>query len=849
MKLHRRSQVSGKALLSQFIVKWLGRMNFMNRRMAETARYEGTKSGICYEDLGVMVETVETLGVMVGKSERLRAILKVKNNALNVMIKRSESLEVLWILLSGYLDRLPRKDFEPGFFGTFVNKIRSILGFKRILPTEQATDAFRKFNQSMRITIDSLVEIEKSCAVQVTIPLTKFPADRKHKLPFVNRGESMRQLVVCLSEMKERVYYGYGNPFPIPVIDSPNGMGKSMFGEVFIDQLRDREESIVAGLSLSDGLMPDLLQAVTIPVKFGAGVLATPGCDFHKITISHIARFLRIREQLLAKHFDTVPSLLDALIHDWSRAIFLSLDELPSACKADGDDIKTCRDRFNRYTQTVLVPSAEVGHVYFAVLGRESFMSHLGIRTSTNDSLRPSPAIYRRIHLNPIRPEYIIDLVLHSNHGPLEHLRSQSDFDLESYSWQIYKVTSGHPRSICQILSGPNPENMDGPWGAVWPFEDIEHVVTDYQGAVEILHECHVKSSEFLNNVDDGIKAGTVWSQFSARDGAIDLTAPIGKGMFKAPTFQHVANLLYAGYGKNLEESFIQIPPLVMNVIEMMLFTLVDYCKRISHAAFRDFDYALVFEKICMKFFQSLLGGKKFATMGELLGEFLPETSILQSLYLRLHRKGITVIPRVLNKDHFHADTTIHTGRCRNLVDNFINEAPVIVLLFEKSHSPDVLIFPQVVGKEGESEGPRKSNFGLLVGIAAKNYTTTQMRERQVVEEIAKFRKIIPEREGLQVVLIVCATKYSVDVEEMFPHDEDCVLYSSDKLMEVILLRLDTSERRRKFFGKVVSNTHILDIIEATIAKDAMRDQPDYGMKSPFVFRQKPRVDSESSQD
>ena len=118
-----------------------------------------------------------------------------------------------------------------------------------------------------------------------------------------------------------------------------------------------------------------------------------------------------------------------------------------------------------------------------------------------------------------------------------------------------------------------------------------------------------------------------------------------------------------------------------------------------------------------------------------------------------------------------------------------------------------------------------------------------------MAEEIAKFRKIIPGREGLQGVIIVCATNYSVDLQEMFPQDRECFLYSTDELMEVILLRLDAPERRRKFFGKVVSNTHLLDIIEATIAKDAMRDQPDYTMKSPFVFRHRPRVDSEISQD
>jgi hypothetical protein len=88
--------------------------------------------------------------------------------------------------------------------------------------------------------------------------------------------------------------------------------------------------------------------------------------------------------------------------------------------------------------------------------------------------------------------------------------------------------------------------------------------------------------------------------------------------------------------------------------------------------------------------------------------------------------------------------------------------------------------------------------------------------------ESEKFRKIVPQ--NFTAVLLVCATKYSPDVVALFPHDQMSHLYFQDDI-EVIILRLDSCEFRRRFFEKVSTEDKFLSIIERVIAKDIQRKQ------------------------
>ena len=652
---------------------------------------------------------------------------------------------------------------------------------------------------------------------QEKTPKFLFPPTRHNSiepdLPFVNRGQAMRQLLWALNELEKRKRLGYGTAWTIPVIDSPYGMGKTRVGLSFTEQLALNRDAIIEGMNdLADGLVDDLIESVTIHVEFDASQIALCGRDWSRLQKTVVEQILKglhgggigCEEQI---HVDPLVRLL---VRKWRRGVFFVFDEVGRSCESDYLD---ARENFLHFTEHILLPLARMRLVHFVVLGRAQFMQTVGLRTAGCGILKSSPVTFVRVHLNPIRPEYIMELVKFKC-----KYREWDRCSLEAYSEKVYRITSGHPRSIADVLSlYPNDLSRASSVNNAWPLSDIRDVIIEYQEATRTLLHCHVCSLKFKNLHGS-------WNRFRLGDGAIDLTREIYDDVHKSPNYQQVANLIFAGYGSDLNETFIQIPPIVVNLIETVLFTLVEYCTRIINSQVKDFDYALVFEKILMKFFQSIFGNFSPPTCREILSTFIPIESCISSYRLRLQKEGYLAMPRILSESNSRSANTIARGDCVDSVSSCLRQTPSLILPFAKSHSPDVLLFPEAVETDGRLT--RKClDKKVLIGIAAKNYTTTKMNTSNIDDELNKFRKIIPQNtQNLQAVLLVCATSYSMELQERFSDTSDSFVYSvdtdTDRTIEVVVVRIDTPDRRRRFFGTASRDPRVLDIIESVIAKD-----------------------------
>ena len=659
------------------------------------------------------------------------------------------------------------------------------------------------------------------------------PMRSTQELPFVNRTPALLQLLALHNEIFTRSGNGNaGLAKVVPILDSPFGMGKTYFGLNYVKALRERF-GIESGLDLIPEIPHLIREALTVAIIFAKGELAGCGDDFtqyNKIVMSKLKYALGLRNEY---EFLSVEALLREVALELGRPIFVVFDEAPQGCVWDSSSEDQHRKIFFNFISYIVEPLLSLPSVFVLVSGRARFMMNVGLRTGTNDYPSQSPVRFARIHLTPIIPEYIREILEKAKLGTQTYwevfdadLRTRGEvLQLDRIALELYQKTSGHPRSLVAVLDDMLRRQGEGGYEILlnsWPRREMMQVIHENPEAVQTLLACHRRTCAELNEVqfsDAGPDATSVVLRgFTEEKGAMDLSMKIQPNLPKSSTYQDIANHLLADYGQDIKQTFILIPPLSLHLIEISLFSLVDYVRFLSEARHFDVNYGLIFEKCLMKFFQDRFQNDS-NTFKEVMGRFCPEDSFLGDISLSLKGVSNSTMPRVLSEMNSRSKTTINSDDCADLVGDYIDAAPLVVAPMDKSHSPDLSLFPVASGSEK-----------VLIGVAAKNLgMKTKMKLTDIRGEVIKFLKIIHKKniENLKVSLLVCATQYTRNIAPtdgrralVFPCNELKEGISFE--FEVVLMRLDSIDLRREFFSMISGNKKFLDTIEAVIAKDAV---------------------------
>ena len=662
------------------------------------------------------------------------------------------------------------------------------------------------FHQNSPIPIQELHEAPERSLVTAGMPVVTIKPDSEiwteilpettpmnGLLHFVNRDDEMKSLLRVHFENYIRRKNVGGPAISFPLMDNLYGTGKTTFARNYLAMVQRFASDTEVRFQSEEERLKHLRGAVDYRGNHGELLL-----NFFKELKD--ARYLHVQfyeGQLVANRDYQVFVMLNFALKErqWGFQIpechrndpqnavrsipgplFLTLDEIGRAFKEPGSSVQEQRNNFNSFVSRIVEPLIRTPGVYVLLCGRAEFLDEVGMGPGVLNQ-ETSPGILKRINLNPIRSEYIEEILkktMEGNRSLWQKVEQEWQLNPVEVAQKLYDWTGGNPRFLLTCLSsekGPNEMKLEQNM-----IKDVRRACSKFPGAIKKLWENNTRA----------ISSKTT----------LDLSEVVACDDGKEATLEFLATRIHAGYGLKLQSTLLVITPLVEGVLRSYFLPLTDFLKSYESGGLL-IDKARVFEEAVVKLFQSALHN---------------ETSSFDSVFGKFWSHGESVLngrPWSLNiKKRIDGKQILaqsETSNCANTVSINTVAQEFARMLRDRTHdlyfpapfsaSPDIILIPPL----GD----------VIVGIAVKCYAEPKkLGRRMIIEEAEKFakilgfvRKISGKREAISGVLLVCSTAaFTKDIS--FQDSNLSMRFPVQfKHMEVVVFDLSEPCKRREFFG------------------------------------------------
>lgn len=156
----------------------------------------------------------------------------------------------------------------------------------------------------------------------------------------------------------------------IPLADNVLGLGKSAFGDHYIQRCRETYQG------KQDEFNRTLCASHTISIVLGKEDLITDdfNCKMNKLIVNALLNRFKTPPSVLSKIPTTTSSFLTRLVHEVGP-LFIALDEIGRAFEGDRLNDTERRNWFFRFCSHILGSWHCIKGVYFLLLGRASFLN------------------------------------------------------------------------------------------------------------------------------------------------------------------------------------------------------------------------------------------------------------------------------------------------------------------------------------------------------------------------------------------------------------------------------------------------------------------------------------------
>ncbi|KAI9329884.1 hypothetical protein BDR26DRAFT_1011589 [Obelidium mucronatum] len=601
-----------------------------------------------------------------------------------------------------------------------------------------------------------------------------------HQLYFVNRTDAILQLQKIHQAKFKRAFWGSGPEWIIPIADNVLGLGKSAFGRNYIRKSRETWPNVAE----RDDFQKTLCGCHTVAIEFGSGAL---------LEDSFNAVMIKLLCDALIDMFDTPPAILSMppksarnLLKDLTDVcgpVFIVLDEIGKAFHQQIDPLDDMKQRemFLSFCEHILDSWLSLKNVFFVVLGRASFLNHVGLRPLDTQHHKVSRFIFERLNIHLLRSEAILDIMDKTLISPAQpdtistHLCPTAELS-QKIANHLFHQTNGHPRTLLAIFKkcktydeimncNEPPEIRD--WK---PFYD-KLCLNNFNGEVIQL----LKDSE----------AGE----------EVDLSKMIKDAGGKSTPRENIATNSFFAWEGTLEKARLYVHPIVKALLENYVLPFRVYLQHVGNTNRVSIDHANVFEWMFLKRFQEIFTEPKNPSL--VLPAFFnsPKFGGYKSVSFSSLVRRIPKITSAGSKTPELDSSTAHPDCWRMLLDS-LDSGPICLKPLAKSASSDAIL----IG----SATDQFESIVLTVGLAVKNYGSTAFSLTDLLRECFLFDRMFngTTRKGRNV-LFICCTHYVPTIMEEFKMGNSFAYQNDDypNIDEVVVLNLSDEDLRQEFFG------------------------------------------------
>jgi hypothetical protein len=280
---------------------------------------------------------------------------------------------------------------------------------------------------------------------------------------FVDRDLAARQLLHVHNQTFNRSGTTAGIIWEYGICANDLGCGKSEFAENYISHISQLPVSETSALDV----YPLLRTAVTLHI-----CLRTSAADRKDGIAGELLQLVKEevnRRAVKFVEYSTSPReikyFLSSLVSQSDRPIFLVIDEVaapffhPQYLSKEIQKEQT--EKFKIFIRDLILPLLQIRGLFLLLCGKAPFLDWLGTQPNEEEPVvgGTSAAATRRIVLNMIRPDQII-LILQNTFYRFgeedtslqKYLNLNESAKANEYAEQLYQISGGHPRTICQIL-------------------------------------------------------------------------------------------------------------------------------------------------------------------------------------------------------------------------------------------------------------------------------------------------------------------------------------------------------------------------------------------------------------
>ncbi|KAI8891499.1 hypothetical protein BC833DRAFT_626813, partial [Globomyces pollinis-pini] len=230
----------------------------------------------------------------------------------------------------------------------------------------------------------------------------------KGNMFFVNRSDAMIQLHKIHKAKYERATSsGVGADWIIPIADNVVGLGKSAFGQHYIQKSRELWKDV----ENKTKFQKNLSECHTVHITFRKGALLEGSFDL--ITMQYLIEALTPLFEHGPCVLQSAPPTVDRFLINLTKEVgpvFIVLDEIGDAFQnGELNDIQQ-REKFIRFCNFIVGKWLSVPAVFFVILGRGSFLGYVDLRP-VNLQLTSSNFKFKRLNIHLLRAN-AIELIL-----------------------------------------------------------------------------------------------------------------------------------------------------------------------------------------------------------------------------------------------------------------------------------------------------------------------------------------------------------------------------------------------------------------------------------------------------
>ena len=561
--------------------------------------------------------------------------------------------------------------------------------------------------------------------------------------------------------------------------DNVFGLGKSEFGRHYIPKSRETWLK----LEKKDDFQNTLCACHTIMIVFSKGALLKD--TFDSVMLKHLIAalepmFVTPPEILKNPPKDTLDFLQD--FFKLYGPLFIVLDEIGAAFNDDTFDYFEQREKFMSFCSNIVGKWFPVKEVFFLLLGRGNFLNYVGLRPTTVHNISHSPHVFERIHLHLLRPEAISSILKNTFIDETKDQTVAQSLNLNEEKIQmaskiLFNKTNGHPRTLIATLKSCRS------------FEDIEKYLPN------ISLEDPALFYNTLRLYKDQVSE--LFAKFE-QGNPVDLTKTFSDSGEKELIYAIVASNAFISWEGTLNEAKLFTHPFVKHALDALFLPFKKYLESIESASCVSIDYPNAFEWLCLKRFQELFTKKQQPRLIHPLFFSSPIFGNCKEVYFPNETR---LLPKISYQGSINSDLdskTAHPDSWKKLMSLIDGLGDSLCFKFRsKSASCDAMLTTKA---EFEQEKVK-----LTVGLAVKNFSTTQFTSSHYNDECSLFNRVFirTEQPYRKNILMICCTNYDKTMFSLF----NGRLFSAQKrkeypnIDEIILLDLSTAHKRQKFFG------------------------------------------------